>query len=218
MSARRASYRDQAVTYGAIGATRTDEHHFWRPPRGYRPLSRRVRLGSGEARFRQAAAELMTWGVQRGSGIAVANIEAGTGEEYAGLELDADGQPIGLREAGGGEVVYGEGGQPGIRNGMSAVLRIPFGPVHVDAPVRIVWTIDDEHEVGFGYGTLRGHPESGEEAFVVEHHDDDSVWFVLRAFSRPATLLSRLGAPIARLEQRRYTARYLRALHPSSGL
>ena len=41
---------------------------------------------------------------------------------------------------------------------------------------------------GFAYGTLPGHPECGEEAFIVEQHDDGAVTFAITAFSRPATL------------------------------
>ena len=40
---------------------------------------------------------------------------------------------------------------------------------------------------GFGYGTLPGHPERGEEAFVVGRDDADGVWFeVPRSAARPA--------------------------------
>jgi uncharacterized protein (UPF0548 family) len=38
----------------------------------------------------------------------------------------------------------------------------------------VVWTVDEPNRIGFGYGTLQGHPESGEESFVVSREDDDS--------------------------------------------
>ncbi len=72
--------------------------------------------------------------------------------------------------------------------------------------------MDEPRRRGFAYGTLPGHPESGEEAFIVEQHDDDSVTFTITAFSRPATWLARLGGPLGRAVQDRVTARYLRAL------
>ena len=97
--------------------------------------------------------------------------------------------------------------------GDEAAIRIPLlGPVAVTAHARVVYVVREPRLGGFAYGTLRGHPESGEEAFLVEHRADDSVWFVLRAFSRPANGFWRLGDPVARFYQERYTRRYLTAL------
>jgi len=97
-----------------------------------------------------------------------------------------------------------------VRVGDEARLRIPFWPRPI--PCRVVYVVDDAHAAGFAYGTLRGHPESGEEAFLVEHRPDGSVWTRVVAFSRPAGPLIWLGYPIARLVQEVYTRRYLRAL------
>lgn len=58
-----------------------------------------------------------------------------------------------------------------VTEGAVAVLRLGWGPLGVNAPVRVVYVIDEEHRKGFAYGTLPGHPESGEEAFVVELRD-----------------------------------------------
>ncbi len=79
-------------------------------------------------------------------------------------------------------------------------------------PARVVWVIDLPRTVGFAYGTLPGHAESGEEAFIVEHRDDDSVWLTIRAFSRPATAWWRIVAPPLRGVQAAMTRRYERAL------
>lgn len=79
-------------------------------------------------------------------------------------------------------------------------------------PCRIVYVIDEPRRRGFGYGTLPGHPARGEEAFVVEWADDDGVYLMIRAFSRPATLLARLGGPVTRWVQNIATDRYVRAL------
>lgn len=91
-------------------------------------------------------------------------------------------------------------------------LLIPLGPFRVTAPARVVYVVAEERRVGFAYGTLAGHPERGEEAFLVHWRADDSVWFELRAFARPANLFFRLGYPILRASQAFYTRRYLRAL------
>jgi uncharacterized protein (UPF0548 family) len=60
---------------------------------------------------------------------------------------------------------------------------------------------------GFNYGTLLHHVERGEERFSVEyHHEDDSVWYDLLAFSTPQHWLARLGYPLSRAAQRRFAA------------
>jgi len=97
-----------------------------------------------------------------------------------------------------------------VREGDEARLRIPFWPRAI--PCRVVYVVDEPDVAGFAYGTLRGHPESGEEAFLVERCPDGSVWTRIVAFSRPAGPLIRLGYPVARLLQELYTRRYLRAL------
>jgi uncharacterized protein (UPF0548 family) len=71
---------------------------------------------------------------------------------------------------------------------------------------RIVRVIDENGPVarfGIAYGTLPGHVEAGEERFQVEwHHADDSVWYEIRAVSKPGGWLTRLGYPLARSLQR----------------
>ncbi len=95
-----------------------------------------------------------------------------------------------------------------------AVVMLGFGvlPFRLNAPGRVVYIIDEPNRQGFAYGTLPGHPESGEEAFVIERADDDTVTFDIKAFSRPASDLAKLAGPLGRLAQRRMTARYLRSL------
>ena len=80
------------------------------------------------------------------------------------------------------------------------------------APCRIIKVIDEEARWGFAYGTLPGHPERGEEAFVVSMSLDETVRFEVVAFSRPAALLVRLSGPIGRGVQKGGTNGYLRAL------
>lgn len=77
---------------------------------------------------------------------------------------------------------------------------------------RVVYAIDEPRRFGFAYGTLPGHVEQGEERFLVEWHDDDSVWYDLRAFSRPRYWLARLGYPVVRLMQRAFARDSLRAM------
>ncbi|KQV07883.1 DUF1990 family protein [Leifsonia sp. Root112D2] len=211
---RRSTFTDEPVTYGAVGGTQAPDLLYY-PPKGYRPLERSVRLGSGTERFETASRLAMTWGIQRGSGMRVVETHEGTGEQYTGVRFNADGSPAAVQGGGDHEARFGEDGTPYITNGMTAVLKIPVWPLTFSAPLRVVYVIDEARRVGFAYGTLHGHPESGEESFVVEHRDDDSVWLVVRALSRPATWYYRLVAPLLRLQQRRFTKRYLRSLLPT---
>lgn len=87
-------------------------------------------------------------------------------------------------------------------------LIVRLGPV--PAPCRVVYVLDEPDRRGFAYGTLAGHPESGEELFSVRYDPaTDEVHAEVVAFSRPATWWSRLGGPVTRLLQRVVTRRYL---------
>lgn len=90
-----------------------------------------------------------------------------------------------------------------------AVLRLGVRVLALRAPVRVVRVVDEPRRQGFVYGTLPGHPEQGEESFVVTHHSDDQVILKIRAFSRPSSRLARLGGPLTRVVQGRITHRYL---------
>ena len=99
-----------------------------------------------------------------------------------------------------------------VSDGGVAVLLLGLGRLAIQAPVRVVYVVDEPQRRGFAYGTLGGHPESGEESFLVELTADGDVICRITAFSRPATWLTRLGGPVARLTQRWVTGRYLAAL------
>ncbi|MEU4427483.1 DUF1990 domain-containing protein [Actinoplanes sp. NPDC024001] len=94
--------------------------------------------------------------------------------------------------------------EPGVR------LTVGLGPLA--APCEVVWTVEEDDRIGFGYGTRAGHPATGEEAFVVERDAQDRVWFTVTAFSRPAGTLMRLGGPVAVLFQHLYARLCGRAL------
>lgn len=65
---------------------------------------------------------------------------------------------------------------------------------------------------GFAYGTLPEHPLIGEEAFLVEWHDDDRVELVIRSFSRPNGWVWWVLYPVLAIARRVFLRRYLRAL------
>jgi len=104
-------------------------------------------------------------------------------------------------------------------------LRIcwPAAPVHVGTEVavlvkhfgfsssnacRIVYVIDEDGAIkrfGFAYGTLLEHAESGEERFTVEWHSaNNEVWYEILAFSRPRSMLARIGYPLSRALQKKF--------------
>ncbi|HEY3503533.1 MAG TPA: DUF1990 domain-containing protein [Actinocatenispora sp.] len=95
--------------------------------------------------------------------------------------------------------------------GVRFVTGIGFGPLRLWAPCRIVWFVDEPDRYGFGFGTLAGHPEHGEEAFLAEWTGEDDVYFHVTAFSRPAAWYARLGAAPARWLQDHVTDRYVAA-------
>ncbi|GAA2392954.1 hypothetical protein GCM10010420_17090 [Streptomyces glaucosporus] len=89
---------------------------------------------------------------------------------------------------------------PGVR----VVVGLGAGRLRLRAPCRVVWSEHGERRAGFGYGTLPGHPECGEEAFVVTRAEDGAVWLEVRAFSRPELWWARAAGPLVPLFQRLY--------------
>jgi uncharacterized protein (UPF0548 family) len=91
---------------------------------------------------------------------------------------------------------------PASEVGTVVVLTAGHPRLGYDIPCRVVWAQTEGDERGFGYGTLPGHPESGEESFVVRLTADGTVVFTTRVFSRLAGPLARLVPPVSRLAQR----------------
>lgn len=96
--------------------------------------------------------------------------------------------------------------------GTMARLVFSMGFGRFSAPVRIVYLVDEPARRGFAYGTLAGHPERGEEAFIISIGADGRVMVEITAFSRHATWWARLAGPVTRAVQARITDRYIRAL------
>ncbi len=141
---------------------------------------------------------------------------------YHHLDLTA---PIGrgrqrFEQAGEAGVRWGmhPGGGGGVRVGVAsdvaevgAVALVRLGLM--TAPCRVVYVVNEPDRRGFAYGTLAGHPESGEELFAVRYDPaDETVYAQVRAFSRPATWWTKIAGPVGRLTQRVIAKRYLRAV------
>ena len=98
-----------------------------------------------------------------------------------------------------------------IRQGSVEIATLRLGPVKITTRCRVVYVVSEARRTEFAYGTLLGHPERGEERFRVELTEDERVIFSLRAFSRNAWLLARLGAPVSNRVQAMVNRRYLAA-------
>jgi uncharacterized protein (UPF0548 family) len=86
---------------------------------------------------------------------------------------------------------------------------------------RVVYVVDESEgdadepirRLGFAYGTLPDHIERGEERFLIEwNRRDDTVCYDILAFSQPRHPLVKLGAPIARMMQKRFARDSLRVM------
>jgi uncharacterized protein (UPF0548 family) len=100
-----------------------------------------------------------------------------------------------------------EASAPRAAPGVTATSHLGIGSLRLAAPCRVVWTVTEEDRIGFGYDTLPGHPECGEEAFLVERDADGRVWFSVTAFSLPAAWYTRAAGPIVPVLQRLYARR-----------
>ncbi|MBE4717706.1 DUF1990 family protein [Pseudarthrobacter sp. AB1] len=161
------------LNYPGVGSTQ-----HGRTPEGYPLVVSRDYLGDGPAVYRRVAHGILTWELQRRSGLRVRT------------ESDA--------------VV------PGVR----VVSGFGVGPFRINAPCEVVWVRhplpgESPQSAGFGYGTLPGHPERGEEAFEVEIGADGRVFLKITAFSRHANWFYTAGGLLARAAQRHVTSRYV---------
>lgn len=114
-----------------------------------------------------------------------------------------------------GFVVLAEG--PPTVDGVVA-LSAPLPVGFIEATCRIVDVIDTADRYGFAYGTLSTHPERGEESFTVIRHEDDSIVFEIVVVSQPRNPLARACPPVARLLQRKATARYLATMRAAAAV
>lgn len=203
------------VSYASIGATQSREVLTF-PPKGFRSFEKRARVGSGPVRWDFAWHATMAWGIKIRSGFAIELTE--TPKEvsegsYSPVTFNERGVPIAPAESGAPEeTVYGPDGLPFAKPGDSVWLIYKLGPFKFREPVRVVYVIDEPNRKGFAYGTLPGHPLSGEELFVVDQEPDGSVWLTVRSLSRPAPGKWTLAAPLVAVAQAVLRRRYLSAL------
>jgi uncharacterized protein (UPF0548 family) len=100
--------------------------------------------------------------------------------------------------------------------GTVVVLTAGLRRLGYDIPCRVVWARTEGDEQGFAYGSLPGHPESGEESFVVRLDQGGDVLFTTRVFSRLASPLARLGGPVSRAVQAAALDRYVASIRKAA--
>ncbi len=173
---RRSTHVEHEVLYAAVGASANPDLLRF-PPEGATPYFDELRLGSGAERFLTASSLLMTWGAPRGVGIRVTDVVPGDGGQYAGVTFTPAGVP---EPATAPEVQFGPDGEPYLTAG--TVARFVWPDDVTSRQVRVVYTIDEAARVGYAIGSADGDGVIGEEAFAVEHREDDSVWATVRGF------------------------------------
>ncbi|XVU28972.1 DUF1990 family protein [Actinoplanes sp. CA-054009] len=117
-----------------------------------------------------------------------------------------------VKRRSGFTVTPADGGDVRARSGADYELLARVGPLRVREPVRVVAVVEGPDRCGFAYGTLHGHPVSGEEAFIAHRTPDGRVWLTLRSLTRPAGGWWGRAFPALLVAQRVYRRRYLRAL------
>ena len=100
-----------------------------------------------------------------------------------------------------------------VRNGQVVATLVSVAGLWFFNPCKVVYAAQSQDFAEFAYGTLPGHPERGEERFRVRFDSaTQTVKYEIDAFSRPAILFTRLGAPFARRLQRRFATSSATAL------
>jgi uncharacterized protein (UPF0548 family) len=120
----------------------------------------------------------------------------------------------GVKTRSGFRVERADGADPSgpVTAGADYWLVASFGPLRVREPARVVAVVDEPDRCGFAYGTLDGHPVSGEEAFLLTLTRDGMVRLTLRSLTRPGRGVWRVAFPLILVAQRWYRFRYSRAL------
>lgn len=179
------SLSERALTYEPIGMTLAAGDWCAGLP-GFRAVEGRVRVGSSSV-WTFDSTEILRWGVKTRSGFDV--------------------------EGDGGERPIGPGTAAAVVAGARYWLIAHLGPVRIREPVQVIAIVDEPARKGLAYGTLTGHPVSGEEAFLLDREPDGSVWLTVRSLTQPSIGIWRPTYPVVPLAQHLYRRRYLRSLN-----
>lgn len=97
-----------------------------------------------------------------------------------------------------------------LRVGSVVVQRIRIGPITIESATRVSRLVNQEDAtsrmIGFRYDTIVGHPECGWSEFRVRlDRQAPRMSLEIETRSRPGSALTRLGAPVTRALQQRFT-------------
>ena len=148
---------------------------------------------------------LQAWGPQIGAGMRV-EVDSAAATATAAADLDTDsGTDSDAEDA------FAPLPAPSVGLEGRLISRVA-GLIPLYAPFRVITAeFGSADHAGYAYETLPGHPERGREAFYVTR-GEGLVEFTVMAFSQPALWYSRLGGPVTRIVQNRYTNKYLLAM------
>ncbi|WP_243074913.1 DUF1990 family protein [Microbacterium sp. SS28] len=209
---RRGTFKDETVDYAAVGATQAPDLMQYPPERSI-PAEESWRVGSGDARFETASEALLSWGAQRGAGLELKDVRPAAGPMYSGVSFDAEGNPVAPSRS-ETEQRFDSDGTPYVAAGTTITVEGRVKMYNVDGELRVIFAIEEPRRVGFALGTVDGSVVSGEESFMLEWHENDEVWFTVRAFDRPVSLLYRMLPTLTRRRRRELFTGYLRAISP----
>uniref|UniRef100_A0A7S0RDM0 DUF1990 domain-containing protein n=1 Tax=Pyramimonas obovata TaxID=1411642 RepID=A0A7S0RDM0_9CHLO len=166
---------------------------------GYKVDHNRVKLGHGSAAYERAKKLVKKWEHFQ---LGWAQVDADTAIEE-GSPVCVTAQVAFLWTRHPLQVVYVEDLEKGKGKGKQPRIVSPAGK-------------SCNARYTFGHGCLKGHMLAGEERFAVEWlEEDDSVWYDVAAFSKPAGPLSTLSYPLVRLFQRHFAQCSVKAMKNS---
>lgn len=209
---RRGTFRDETVDYAAVGATQAPDLMQYPPERSI-PAEESWRIGSGGERFRAASEALLSWTAQKASGLTMSNVRPASGPAYTGVSFDATGAPVAPSRS-ETDQRFDADGTPFVSAGTTVHLHGRAAGMRADAELRVIFVVEEARRVGFALGTVGGSVVSGEESFMLEWHENDEVWFTVRAFDAPVSLLYRILPALTRRRRRVLATGYLRAISP----
>lgn len=214
MSSRRSTYSgSQSVSYAAVGSTQAPDVFVF-PPKNFTTSQKEFRIGSGQERFDTASAALMTWGVVSGSHLELLSVDQDDSEGYAGVKYNEFGAPVSSQA--GYEHLYAPDGTEYLSAGTSVVVSGLWSPKKIENSYRVIYVIREDKRTGYAWGTIDSYPIIGEELFMVELRDDDSVWCVVRCvISISVGQRQKWQIPLVKLRHYLQLRQYVRSLLPA---
>lgn len=207
---RRATFRDAAVSYAAVGATAAPDVLAY-PPRGFRASATTWHIGSGEQRFEWCEENLLSWRMIDAAGFRLEHVERSTEGGYAGAGATAF-----HTNKTTGEVVYAADGRGFITPGDVVTILWGQSGKRRERHFRVVSVTRELNVVSVSLGTLDTEPFVGEFLIGIEYRIDDTVWSrVVQVVAPGEARSSRLLFPLVLLVLSRVRGRLARGLNPA---